>query len=60
MGRAFIAVHIVLFFLAAVVVVLRVLSRRLKKADLDASDYFCFIALVGLNLLRGLPCKRYR
>ena len=46
-GRAFIAVLIVFLFLAFSMFALRLVSRRLKKAILDASDYICCLGLVS-------------
>jgi uncharacterized membrane protein YhaH (DUF805 family) len=47
-GRAFITVLIVFLIIAVLIFGLRVYSRRLNKAPLDASDYFCSVNLVSI------------
>ncbi len=49
-GRAFITIVIVFLFLALLALALRVYSRRLNEATLDASDYFCTAALVSATI----------
>ena len=48
-GQAFIAVLIIFLVFAFIAFCLRLYSRRLKKAALDASDWFCFLSLVTVN-----------
>lgn len=47
-GRAFITVLIVFAVIAVGAFGLRIYSRRLKKASLDASDYTCLLGLVSV------------
>jgi uncharacterized membrane protein YhaH (DUF805 family) len=49
-GRAFITVIIVFVVLAVLAFGLRVYSRRLHGAVLDASDYACLLGLVGVSV----------
>ena len=46
-GRAFMTVIIVFYSLAVLAYGLRVYSRRLNRAALDASDQACFLGLVS-------------
>lgn len=48
-GRAFIVVIIVFLVLAALTCSLRVWARRITKVSLDASDYTCYLGLVGIR-----------
>lgn len=46
-GRAFMTIIIVFYSFAVLAYGLRVYSRRLNRAALDASDQACFLGLVG-------------
>lgn len=48
-GRAFMALLIAFLILAFLMFGMRLNSRRLKKASLDASDFLCFVGLVCLG-----------
>jgi len=45
------ALLIVFLLLAFLIFGMRLVSRRLKKASLDASDFLCLVGLVCLNSL---------
>lgn len=53
-GKAFAALLVLFLIIAATLCGLRILSRRLHRHALDASDYMCFLALVldiGLTVI---------